>query len=302
MAFPEKITSKEGRWRNFSEALWLRPVDAGQYALVRIAFSIVALLNWCELWPYRYSFFSVYGMIPLSVALSETEYFYFSVFGIIQSGYAVTAYFIFSAVAIICLGLGWKPRLAAFLVFLWYMSFTFRAVIATTGWDLVLRCFSFLILVSPQSESWKFPKKEMDLRRMVPVYGLTLMRLQVIVIYFQAVLARTGDPWWQNGDFFSYFLLSYHSRWSGLWVLENQGLLRLITWGTLVVELIIPILLIIPKTRWFGVGIGCTFHLLIILAAHDITMFSLTMIMTYVVFLREPDLKWIRSKLRTQSG
>ncbi len=296
MAFPDNITRESGHLETLVEALWLRSVNEGQYALTRIVFSTVALINWCEIWPYRYSFFSRDGMIPQAVNISETEYFYFSVFGVIQSGYAVSAYFVFSAVAIICLGLGWRPRLAAFFVFLWFMSFTFRAVIATTGWDLVLRCFSFLILISPLGESWKFPANSRTLKKMVPVYGITLMRLQVIVIYLQAVLTRIGDPWWKNGDFFAYFLLSYHSRWPSFWIVENLALLRLITWGTNAIEVLIPILLVIPKTRWWGIGIGSVFHLSIILVSHDITMFSVTMMMTYVVFLREADIDWIQSK------
>ncbi len=293
---PAKTTSGLEKIRNAYESLWFRPVDECQYALIRIAFSIVAFLNLCELWPYRHSFFSAEGMIPQKVAFAETQYFYLSLFGIFQSPVAVSVYFVFSALAIVCLAIGWKPRIAAFFVFLWLMSCSVRAPVAAFGWDSVLQCFSFLILVSPLGRGWKIPRKGFPPERIVLNYGLTLMRLQVLVIYLQAVTTRFQDPWWKNGEFFAYFLFSYHSIWSGPWIVENLALLKLITWATLVVEVSLPFLLLIPRTRWIGIILGCVFHLAIILASPNIAMFSLTMMMTYVVFLRTDDIVRLRSR------
>tara|TARA_R110002096_G_scaffold424205_1_gene631916 strand:+ start:2093 stop:3004 length:912 start_codon:yes stop_codon:yes gene_type:complete len=296
METPAKTNSGREKIRNAYESLWFKPVDECQYALIRISFSIIAFLNLCELWTYRHAFFSAEGIIPQGVAFAETQYFYLSFFGIFQSPFVVSVYFVFSALAIACLAIGWKPRIAAFFVFLWLMSFSVRAPVAAAGWDFVLRCFSFLILVSPLGNGWKIPRKGFPPKRAVLSYGLTLMRLQVVVIYLQAVIPKLRDPWWKNGEFFPYFLFSYHSTWSGPWILENLALLKLVTWSTLVVEVSLPFLLLIPRTRWIGIILGCSFHLSIIFVSPNIAMFSLTMMMTYLVFLRANDINRLRSK------
>jgi len=288
-------------WEKLVEKLWLRQIDESRYALVRIGFSIVAFLNLCSLWPYRHSFFSSEGIISQMAAISEIQVFYPSVFGIIESPAAVTGYFIFSGLAIICLGLGRMPRLAAFFVFLWIMSFTFRAPISTTGWDLVLRCFSFLILVSPLGKSWKFPGSWRPATRLVPVYGITLMRIQVLIIYWQTVIARFHDPFWQNGDFFAYFLLSHHSRWPGQWVIDALPLMRFFTWSTQGLEILLPVLLLIRKTRWIGIVLGCLFHLAIVIVSNNVSLFSLTMVMTYLAFLRQEDVLRFRPRLNVKA-
>jgi len=279
------------------EGLWLGPVDEGVYALVRIFFSVVAFFCLCELWPYRAAFYSSAGMIDQRAAVGAVHYFYPSLFGIFYSEPAVTGYFIFSAVAIIFLAIGCLPRLAAFFVFAWFMSCSFRAPVANSGWDLTLRCFAFLILVSPLGKSWKVGLPWPPPFRSVPNYGITLMRLQVLVIYWQTDIGRMHDPWWKNGDFFGYFLLSQFSRWPGLWVLDHLFLMHLITWATTGVELLLPLLLWFRRTRWVGITLGCCFHLAIIVVARNIGLFSLTMMMTYLSFLRDEDVRWVRTRM-----
>ncbi|MFK5921869.1 MAG: HTTM domain-containing protein [Verrucomicrobiota bacterium] len=286
------------RFREITHALWLRQVDESHYALVRFVFSIVALISLGMLWPYRHAFYSDQGMIDQGAALAETRYFYLSVFGVVRSAPAVTAYFVFSAGAMVCLALGWAPRLAALCVFIWVSSCALRAPVAVTGWDLVLRSFAFLILVSPLGKAWKLGGSWLPKTISVPVYGITLMQLQVLVIYWQTVIGRLQDTWWMNGEFFAFFMLSHHSRWPGLWVVEMMPLMRLLTWGTLVFEMVLPILLFVPRTRWWGIVLGIIFHLAIVVASNNITMFSLTMIMTYFVFLREADISAISAWLR----
>ena len=44
--------------RQSLESLWFKPVDNRLYALIRILFSALALINLIDLWPTRYEFFS----------------------------------------------------------------------------------------------------------------------------------------------------------------------------------------------------------------------------------------------------
>jgi hypothetical protein len=119
------------------------------------------------------------------------------------------------------------------------------------------------------------------------------MRLQVLVIYWQAVLARVlhPDPYWRSGEFLSYFMLSHHARWPGSWVLEYGGLLALGTYAILFAETAIPVLLWVKRTRWWGALVGTALHAGICLVARDLEMFWLAMMMSYLAFLRTEDVE-----------
>ena len=93
-----------------------------------------------------------------------------------------------------------------------------RAPVGLTGWDMVLRSFSFLILVSPLGQQWNLRawwRRALPPASQVARYGLVLMRLQVIAIYLQTALAKAIDvnPFWRHGEFLPYYLLSHNARW-----------------------------------------------------------------------------------------
>ncbi|MEM0969803.1 MAG: HTTM domain-containing protein [Verrucomicrobiota bacterium] len=269
---------------------WFRPEEDSIYARLRVAFSLVSLLNLIALWPDRMAFFSAEGLFDQQMTDQQAGFPSFSIFRLIQSEPWLTLSFLLAASAMILLGLGIRPRWAALIVYLWHLSCLTTAPYAMAGWDLVLHTFGFLILISPLGRSWAWPHLLQPLPpKSVPRYGLLLMRAQVVVIYWQAILARGAAPYWFDGEFFSYYLLSHHSRFGGTWILE-AGWLFWFTWLALLTEALVPILLWFQTTRWIAVCAGAALHLGIALFSVNLHIFSLTMIMTYTVFLRESDL------------
>jgi len=300
------------RWLQLPAGLFFKREDERIYALVRIAFAFVALLNLIFLWPDRQVFFSEAGMVDASVAMSEARPFYFSVFAFAPGEIAVTGVMLVTALALVLLLLGVRARLAALWVFIWHLSYMARSPLALGGWDLVLRCFSFLVLVSPLGVCWTLPALKSGARGMapsaVPRYGLILMRLQVTVIYWQAVSARIlhPDPYWKNGEFLSYFMFSHHARWPGPWVLQYGSFMVLGTYAVQFAEAAIPALLWVRKTRWWGALMGTALHAGICVFAFDLGMFCLSMMMTFLAFLRKEDVegleRWVREHIgRTAS-
>jgi len=287
--------------------MFFRPEDERIYAAVRIAFATVALLNLIFLWPDRQVFFSDAGMMDRAVVSREASPIYLSIFALAGSETAVTCCLLVTALSLVLLMAGIGTRLAAFWVLVWHVSYMARAPLSTTGWDSVLRSFAFLVLVSPAGSCWTLPA--MLRGKMIPAlvsgHGLILMRLQVLVIYWQAVLSRLGnpDPYWRNGEFMSYFLLSHHARWPGAWVHEYAGLLTGVTYAVQLAEVAIPVLLWVRKTRWWGALLGFALHAGISLFAHDLGLFLLSMMVTYVAFLRAEDVEGMRRWLgRRQAG
>ncbi len=284
-------------WLRLPADLFFRREDERIYAAVRIVFSAVALLNLIFLWPHRHVFFSDAGMLDHGAAKTVAHPVYLSIFSLAGSEPAVTAIMLVTALALVLLMAGVGARLAAAWVLMWHISYIARGALPLTGWDAVLRCFSFLVLVSPMGKCWTMPAILRGHAAMAPAlvsrHGLVLMRLQVLVIYWQAVIARIlhPDPYWGNGEFLSYFMLSHHARWPGTWVLEYGSLMALGTYGIQISEAAIPVLLWVKKTRWWGVLLGTALHVGISVFAWDLELFCLAMMMTYFAFLRKEDVE-----------
>lgn len=285
--------------------LFLNRVDARIYDCVRIVFAVVSLINLMGLWPDRASLFTEAGMIDQDIVRQYSIGTYVSVFQFCSSMSAVGTYMLFSGAAMILLLLGVVPRAAAFAVFVWHVSYATRAPIALAGWDHVLRSLSFLVLVSPMPVCWslhfgRVGKKAAE-ALLVTCYGLTLMRMQVVVIYWQTVLARFENSFWMNGEFLSYFLLSHNARWPGLWVADYGPWLKVATWLVLAVEFVIPLLLM--SRRWHRLGFlaGFLLHAGICLTSRNLGMFFLAMMALYTSFLRKEDIEWLTQRFRVGS-
>ena len=281
--------------------LFLDPADARVYAVVRIAFALVSLLNLMQIWPDREIFFTDAGMMDHETVRKYTVGLYRSVFYFCTDLSAVSTYLLFSGAAMVLLLLGIWQRLAAVVVYVWYLSYAMRAPLVLVGWDEVLRCTSFLVMVSPLPACWCLQSRKARKKNAAagpPLrYGLTLLQVQLAGIYIHAVLARLSDPFWMSGDFMSFFLLSHNARWPGLWVLNYGTLLKGVTYLVLVMELAIPVLLMVRRWRWYGIAAGVLLHAGISLMAYNLVLFFLAMLMLYLSFLQKEDMDWLERKL-----
>ena len=292
------------KWLGLPAEIFFRREDERIYAAVRIVFAAVALLNLIFLWPDRQVFFSDAGMMDPDVIRSQASPVYLSIFALARSESAVTLCMLLTALALVMLMAGIGTRMAAFWSLVWHVSYTARAPLALGGWDVVLRSFSFLIFVSPLGKCWTLPALLRGGGKMaaaaVSRHGLVLMRLQVVVIYWQAVLRRllSPDPYWGDGEFLSYFMLSHHARWPGVWVLNSETFLACATHAIQFAEISIPVLLWVRKTRWWGALLGFGLHAGISIFARDLGLFFLAMMMTYLAFLRREDVEDLERHLR----
>lgn len=281
--------------------LFLNPADARVYASVRIAFALVSLLNLLQIWPDRAIFFTDAGMIDQEVVRKFTVGPYVSAFDLCHDVSSVSTYMLFSGAGMLLLLFGVWSRLAAVIVYVWYVSYAMRAPLILVGWDEVLRCTAFLVLISPMPRCWSLQSRKARKRAapemQAPCYGLTLMRVQLAVIYLQAVLARLDNEFWMGGEFMSFFLLSHNARWPGLWVLNYGGLLKAATYLVLIVELAIPFLLMVRRWRWYGFATGILLHAGISIMSHNLMLFFLAMMTLYLSFLQKEDMDWLVQRL-----
>lgn len=277
--------------------VFLSTEDERVYAVVRMGFGLMALINLMLIWPLRAVWLSSEGMISVEAAMERNEMGTVLFFHGFQTPVEITVLMVVAAVFMLMLVAGVLPRLAAAVVFLWHLSFGERAPLALAGWDMALQAFSFLVLVSPMGRCWTLSawlgRRQMP--QQVARYGLVLMQLQVLAIYWQTVISKITNvnPYWRNGEFFPYFLMSHFARWPGPWAAEHSSLLAFGTYLALVLEMAIPVLLFVKRTRYWGMLLGFLLHGFISLMARNIEPFLLTMLMAYLAFLSGADVERI---------
>lgn len=262
------------------------PVDARSYAAFRIGVASSALSVWLELWPMRSSLFSSVGMLGPSSTVNRAR---INLFDFGNRPEVVDAVFICALIAIISLLAGTFNRVAAIVVYLWTVSYSNQAAIALAGYDTVLRTTTFGLAISPAVAVWSLrPWWFAGTRRAPARYGLRLMQWQLLLIYWCTVWLKAPDPYWRRGETISYMLMSNFARFPtpraafmGLWD-------PILTWGTLVIELTVPILLWQRKSRFLGLALGLGLHAGIALTS-KLALFSLAMLPLYLAFFERHD-------------
>jgi hypothetical protein len=278
-------------------AFFWGPADPRAYALVRITLAVAAFINLADLWPHRYEYLALDGMVPLDGLRRATAgKLYGSIFYSVPSEAGVTAVFIGAAVALVALGLGWWTRVAAALVFAWHLSYCHRAFPVLHGWDAILRSYSLLVLVSPTGRVWSLDglrRPRPDDGADVPAYGLRLMQWQLFVLYFMTVWLKVPDSFWRSGQVLAYFSISQYSRTpDNLFLVRHEWLSTIGTYLSMAAEASIPWLLWSRRTRFLGMAAGFGLHFMIGTTAR-LGVFSICMIPPYMAYLERGDIDWL---------
>lgn len=74
----------------------------------------------------------------------------------------------------------------------------------------------------------------------------------------------------------------------------------IMTYGSLILELVLPIAFLFKKTRKVAMSIGIVFHTLIALLMYQLIFFSLQMISFYLLFLTEEESQQLSQRLKIQ--
>lgn len=198
---------------------------------------------------------------------------------------------------------GWRPRVTGVLH--WWVSFSLHAnALVLDGGDNVAAVLTLLLLPVTLTDARRWHWQEApnapvdgteELKRIVALVALWIIRLQVAGVYFHAAIGKFGVEEWTNGTALYYFLTSPSFGAAGwlsmlLWpILTNSILVTLLTWSVLVVEYLLSAGLLIPKRRrglLLAVGIALHFGILVV---HGLVSFSMTMFAALILYLRPVD-------------
>jgi hypothetical protein len=275
------------------EDWWLGPAEPRAYAGVRIGYAFAALCVLVDFWPLRYTLLANTGMF--GGVDRDTPLVTLDVFRLSSSESAVTLVFVIAALAAVTLGLGILPRLSAFIVYVWVLSYSDAAQTALSGFDTILRCVGFVLVIGPQVPTWSVgPRWARGSSARPPSYGLRLMQWQLMLIYVCTVWLKAPDEFWRRGEAITYFMMSMFARHPSAEVAHHAAIGAVLTYATLVMEASIPFLLWMKRTRMLGVGIGLALHLGIGFGA-KLALFTLSMFPLYLAFFEARDFEWLGS-------
>ena len=271
-------------------------------AIIRIAFGLVLIPYVFVLGADLSVFHGEGGLLPFDIAVTLVDSDVLSPLGwIAPNDTALWFCFWFFCIQVILLVLGVETRFQAFGVFFWLIAFQHRNNLLLDGGDILARLTAVYLMCMPSGErfsvdAWFRSRKNLA-PRLLPIWGLKLLQIQMILLYLSTALLKVSGEKWLDGsalmyivqldDMFGRFPLPEA-------MLESIVFLKLLTWLVLLVEVSIPFGLLLNRTRIVTIVVAIVFHLSIDYSM-NLFLFQWFMIVGILSFGRVETfpLKWI---------
>ena len=288
--------SIQRHWNRFFHA----PVDPAPCALIRIGFAFLLLINNLVLTPDLLKWYGPDGVLPLIASRMVIDSDTLTLFQILPETHAalLVAFGIYNLHAV-CVLIGWRTRLNCICLFIWLVSFQHRNLIILDGEDTVFRLIAFLLIFMPAGA-----KHSVDSRRasaagrpsIQTAWALRLLQLQMSLIYLSTAILKFGGSDWRDGTAL-YYVIRLDDLFGRfpipLSLFESLAAIKVMTWTVLVVELALPVLLWIPRTKLYAVATALLLHLLLDYSM-NLFLFQWIMIVGLLSFVSVDDIANIR--------
>lgn len=304
---------------------WLQ-ADPRALGIFRIVFGLLTMYDVIRRMPYIETFYSNSGTLSNHYSLFAPHYQHnFSVLYMLSQPGEVLLFFLVALLCLFCFTIGYKTTLFHILSFVCILSIHTRNTMLENGGDVVMNIWWVWTFFLPLGARYSVDALQRSLsigtdrqpnllRDAVPGSMPTVRSLavfmviwQLAVIYFFNTVHKGGHTW-HDGTAIAYTL--YQDRINtpmAIWVRDSLPLIvtQLMTWGTLVIEGLAPLLLLTPFfTKWArrvaivtlsGLHVG-------IWLLTDVGLFSPTMMVSYLILIHGDDIAALRKVLRRASG
>lgn len=155
---------------------------------------------------------------------------------------------------------------------------------ARNGGDLLIAVWALLTAVAACFDGGGWGRSSSDqTARLVSPWLRRMMLCQLTIVYVASVLHKLAAPDWRSGMAVGYAVNfgPWRPPFDPSFVLDVPVLSKALTWGTIAVELAIPLLLWSRRWRWWGVGLVFALHLGIE-ATFDVGFFGIAMMVAAV--------------------
>lgn len=230
-------------------------LDLRALALFRVGLSVVFLLDLLLRARDLQMFYGDHGVLSRQMFLTQSWYFPgYQLF--LSTGTTGGLLFLFGlgAASGVCLGLGYRTRLAGLFCWWFTIALQLRNPFVLDGGDELLRLLLFWTPFLPLSARWSYEARLNpewanlpNAYRSMATLGVTV---QYAVLYFFAGLLKSGADWRETGDALYYTLsIDQFTTTLGKYLSQFPDLLRVPTTAALVMEFVLPVLLFFPFRR-----------------------------------------------------
>ena len=188
------------------------------------------------------------------------------------------------------LAAGWRTSWVKWLAWVGHLSYMHRNPVITYGLDHVLAALLLLLCAAPVGRAWSLDRRRRGAAPAGASLGqaacLTLVRLQVAVIFFFAGVEKLrGDSWWGGWAVWVALANPEFANVPLAWFAQHLWVVNLMTYATLLVELAYPFLVWGRDTRpWvLGAALALTAGMGALLGLY---LFSFVMIVGHLAFAR----------------
>lgn len=240
------------------------------FSVVRVILGAYLASHFGALIPWGAEMFSSQGAIPIG-AHSPLMGAFPNLFALCDSSWVVLAALVVGVVASVGLAIGWRRRAMALL--LWYIwaallgrnPLILNPGIPYVGWMLL--CFAAI----PSGEKWSVDstknKDKSDIWHLSQGYLFAAWVVMVLGYSYSGVM-KLQSLSWLDGTAIEHVLHSplAHDTWLRRWLVEQPMVLKVVTWGTLALEVFAAPIALFERARpllWWSfiglhVGILCT--------------------------------------------
>ena len=174
-------------------------------------------------------------------------------------------YWIF-VVQIVCLLVGFLPRIQSVCVFLWFASFEHRNLIMFDGQDNLFRMLAFLMIFLPTDRF--LAVDQLIFKRPptgpLPPWPLRLVQFQMCILYLSCVVEKAREGDWTAGHAIYYAARLddfFGKHWVPQFFFHSNAWDKFICWSVIIIEIAIPIFVWFEPTRRLGIVLGLLLHL-----------------------------------------
>jgi hypothetical protein len=235
----------------------------------RIIWMVIILINYIFDFQNLSDIYGPDALISLETVKDQFPFFHANLFHLSDGShrFVIGLYFFYGIVIVSSLiGFYTRPSLVAVLICM--VSFHQRNIWTLSSSEVLIRIITILLIFTPCGHSFSLDSvigkifKKFKKKRNSPVWGQRLIQIQLSVVYLWTAWHKLkGETWFEGTAIYYATRIENLTNFTIPYVLDSLIFIKLMTWGTLLLEFSLGILIWFKEFRKPLIFIGVIFHL-----------------------------------------